>query len=111
MNSPGATIRMQLATAPYEGDGEYDQLGGEDPSCRLRPGSGPSMADSPDGADVLGTVRVVGQFAAQMADVNIHDMFIAEPVRSPDTVDQLAPAERPARTAGQRLQEGRTPCA
>ena len=44
-----------------------------------------------------------------MADVHIHDMFVAEPVRSPNTVDQLSPGERPARTAGQRLQEVRTP--
>ena len=48
-----------------------------------------------------GGIGIVAELAAQVSNVNIDEVLVANPVRSPDVVNELAPGERHRRTARQ----------
>ena len=52
-----------------------------------------------------GDARVVGELAAQVGDVDVDEVVVAEPVRAPHALEQLRAAERDARLGGERVEQ------
>ena len=63
------------------------------------------VSDAADGADEVRGARVVGELAAQVGDVDVDEVVVAEPVLAPHALEQLRAAERDARLGGQRVEQ------
>ena len=63
------------------------------------------VAEAADGADEPGLGGVVAQLAPQVADVDVDQVLVADPLGPPDGVDELAAAERHPRSLRQRGQQ------
>ena len=80
-----------LAPAPYE-------------PARAHPGPSP-VADPAHGQDVAGVGRVVAELAANVSDVDVDQVLVADPAAAPDVFDQLGSGERQAGSGGQGIQD------
>ena len=69
-----------------------------------RPGAHP-VPDAADRADEVRGARVIGELAAQVGDVDVDQVVVAEPVRAPHALEQLRAAERDARLGGERVEQ------
>ena len=96
-------------------DGEQDDgLGDEQPgaeppgSDRVEQAGHPSshpVADAADGGDVARLGGVVVELLAEVGDVDVDDVFVADPGGVPDGVDELAAAEGDAGLGGQDVED------
>ena len=68
-------------------------------------GRRPSDTDAAHGAHEVGRARVIGELAAQVGDVDVDEVVVAEPVLAPDALEQLRAGEGDARRGGERVQE------
>jgi len=63
-------------------------VGASSPSSRAHP-----VADTADGLDVALRGRVVSELGSDVGDVDVDEVFLSDPVRPPDPLDELASGE------------------
>ena len=67
------------------------------PRRRPSPAGAHPVPDAADRADEVRRAGVIGELAAQVGDVDVDEVVVAEPVLAPDALEQLGAAERDAR--------------
>src|SRR5438093_9105395 len=80
------------------GDGEGGRAAGSGPVAD-------PVADASDRLDEPRRLGIVSELAPQAGDVHVDHAVVAEPVRTPDQLEELRAREHHPRPRGQRLQE------
>ena len=68
------------------------------------------IPDAAHGGDEVGRARVVGELAAQIGDVDVDEVVVAEPVLAPDALEQLGAARTRRAARRSACRAGRTRC-